>query len=49
MYILCAYKKSFDTYPNVYIIGLYDTLEEVSKIQEEKCKKITKININGMN
>ena len=42
MYILCAYRKTYDIYPNVYIIGLYNTLDEASKVQEDKCKKITK-------
>ena len=52
MYLLCAYKtNTYDNYPKVVIIGIYETIEKASEYQEKLCGKISKIgnSWNGRN
>ncbi len=44
MYILCGYYQSFEELPPVKIIGIYETLDEATDVQEAKCGRIKKIN-----
>ena len=37
LYLLCAYRTSFDEYPPVYIIGLYESIDEAECAQDTEC------------
>tara|TARA_B100000214_G_scaffold340121_1_gene286384 strand:+ start:255 stop:539 length:285 start_codon:yes stop_codon:yes gene_type:complete len=43
MFLLCGYRRNtYESFPKVYILGIYETLNIASKCQEELCGKITK-------
>jgi hypothetical protein len=44
MFLLCGYRPDTSLVANVYIFGLYETLEDAQAVQKKDCGQISKIN-----